>query len=177
MAGRIRNCLLLLIVCLSLCAASVDRLQPGDFMPGLSGQSLSGKPVTLPPGDAGFVLVFSFSHASAGDSRQWIEHSTAAGNPDVYQAIELQSAPRLVRGMAVAGIKSATPASQRDHTILLYKDEATWKARLGVTSDKYAYVLCIDKAGRIRWEGSGPFSESSFAGLKQSIAAMTATAR
>jgi hypothetical protein len=177
MVTTLRNYLLPLAISISLFAAPVDRLQTGDALPGLSGQTLSGNALTLPSAGAAFVLVFSFSHASAGDSRQWIDHSTAAGASGAYQAIELQSAPRLVRGMAVAGIKSATPASQRDHTILLYKDEAVWKARLGVTSDKYAYVLCVDKAGRIRWEGSGPFSESSFAGLKQSIADMTSAAR
>ncbi len=177
MAINLRNYLLPLAVSLSLLAAPVDRLQTGDSLPNLSGQTLSGNALTLPSAGAAFVLVFSFSHASAGDSRQWIDHSTAAGAPGVYQVVELQSAPRFVRGMAVAGIKSATPASQRDHTIVLYKDEAIWKARLGVTSDKYAYVLCVDKTGRIRWEGSGPFSESSFAGLKQSIADTAAAAR
>jgi hypothetical protein len=174
MKTRIPKYLLQLGLCLSLLAAPVDRLQPGELLPSLSGQTLSGKTVTVAPGNAGVVLVFSFSHASAGDSRQWIDRSTASGLTDIYQAIELESAPRLVRGMAVAGIKSGTPASQRDRTILLYKDEATWKARLGVTADKYAYVLCIDRSGRIRWEGEGPFNKNSFAALKQAAADMAA---
>jgi hypothetical protein len=118
------------------------------------------------------VVVFSFTHASAGDSRLWIDHVTQdaqGARIEVFQVIELESAPRLVRGMATAGIRSATPRPQWEHTILLYKQEADWKSRLGVSADKDAYIVLADGNGHVRWIGSGPFTNESYAPLKEAI--------
>src|SRR5215831_18882347 len=98
---------------LALLLVAADRLHPGDLLPDLTGQTLSGQPITLSSATrSAHVVVFSFTHASAGDSRLWIDHVTQDAQDartEVFQVIELESAPRLVRGMASAGIRSATP--------------------------------------------------------------------
>ena len=145
---------------------AADRLHPGDLLPDLTGQTLSGKPITISGtgNTPARVVIFSFTHPSAGDSRLWIDRVTTdapAGKVEVYQAIELESAPRLVRGMAASGIRSATPAPQWEHTVLLYKQEAEWKTRLGVADDKYAYIVLTGEADVFAGWDQGPSARVS----------------
>jgi hypothetical protein len=43
----------------------------------------------------------------------------------------------------VSGIKSGIPQTLWERTLLLYKDEALWKTRLSMSSDKHAYVILL----------------------------------
>ena len=124
----------------------------------------------LPSADAGSnrVLLFSFSKAAGADSRLWSEHlAKEAGSVLSFRVIMLESVPRLVRGMAVSGIKSGVPAADRNRTILIYKDEDSWKKRLSVTEDKHASIVLIDSHGRIGWMSSGPFSDAAYEQLRK----------
>ena len=86
-----------------------------------------------------------------------------------YRIVVLDSVPKLFRGMAVSGIKSGIPQAQWDATMLLYKDGAQWKERLGVTGDGYSYAVLLDGAGRVQWIGAGPFSESKLLQMKEAL--------
>jgi hypothetical protein len=170
--------LLSLAFSIVLMAAAAAPLHPGDALPALHGETLSGKPVELPAVGAGRtrVLVFSFTKAAGADSRLWNDRLAKDLGPTgpviAFRVIELQSVPRLFRQMAVSGIKGGMPQALWDQTILSYKDEAFWKDRLGVTEDRHSHVVLLDAEGHIRWMGSGPYSES---GYQQLSAALRAT--
>jgi hypothetical protein len=168
------RCLVSLLSILAI-AGSAAPLQIGELLAMLKGETLSGEQVELPAADAGRkrVLVFSFSKAAGDDSRVWSQHlakETGTDDPvHTFRVIMLESVPRLVRGMAVAGIRSGVPAADRNRTILVYKDEDSWKKRLAVTNDKYAYVILVDGKGRVGWIGSGPFTELSYSHLREAL--------
>jgi hypothetical protein len=162
---------MILRLCLLSSISWLMAAQPlGEPLPALTGETLSSKQVELPAAESGRdrVLIFSFSKAAGADSRLWSEH-LAKEIVVTFRVIVLESVPRLVRGMAVSGIRSGIPAAQRDHTLLVYKDEASWKKRLGVTNDKYSYVVLLDGTGRIRWIGAGPFTDATYAQLTQTF--------
>ncbi len=71
--------------------------------------------------------------------------------------------------MAVAGIKSGVPQAQWERTVLSYKEEGPWKTRLGVSSDKHAYAVLLDGAGKVCWMSTGPFTDSEYGQLKTAI--------
>jgi hypothetical protein len=156
-------------------AATAVPLQLGEVLPMVTGETLSGKQLELPAAHAesNRVLVFSFSKAASADSRLWSEHLNKEPGSDgpviSFRVIMLESVPRLVRGMAVAGIKSGVPADERDTTTLVYKDEDSWKKRLSVTDDKHAYVVLIDGKGRVGWMSSGPFTDGGYAELRKAL--------
>lgn len=144
-------------------------------MPDLQGKSAAGLQLGLPAAGAGMprVLIFSFAHAASADSRAWSDRlakDSSTENPiSDYRVIMLEKVPKLVRGMAVAGIKSGLPKSQLERTMLVYHDEALWRDRLSVTADSHCYLVVIDGAGRVQWLGTGPFSDSGYAQLREAL--------
>jgi len=174
--------LLLIQLSILTMALAADQLRPGDMLPTLSGKTLSGKQAELPAADkdSNRAVVFSFSKAAGADSRLWnerLEKENGSGSPVVsYTVIMLEAVPRLIRGMAVSGIKGGMPQARWDRTILSYKDEDSWKKRLGVSADKYSYVVLLDGGGRICWLGSGPFTDSGYAGLKDALSRLRQSA-
>jgi hypothetical protein len=142
--------------------AGVTPLKTGDVFPKFSGQTISGRAVTLPEAGKQWVAIFGFSRAAGDDAGRGREHVDKLG---CYEIVMLESVPRLLRGMVASGIKSGMPPDVRDRTILYYKEEAVWKQRLAVSDDKRAYVVLVDGSGRVLWTNSGPFSEAEFAKL------------
>ena len=164
----------LLLAAVALVAAT---LRTGEALPAIHGETLSGKPVDVPDAAAGGpqILIFSFARAASTDSRAWSDR-LAKDLPRIgaFRVLELESVPRLVRGMARSGMKSGMPKPLWDRTVLIYKDEALWKARLGVTADTHSYVLLLDAAGRVLWRSSGPFSDTEYHQLKTAVQAVSA---
>lgn len=156
-------------------AATVDPLKVGEVLPEVQGNSAAGPQLELPAAGAGMprVLIFSFARAASADSRAWSDHlakDSSTENPaSDYRVIMLEKVPKLVRGMAVAGIKSGLPKSQLERTMLVYHDEAPWRERLSVTIDSHCYLVVIDGSGRVQWLGTGPFSDSTYAQLKEAL--------
>ena len=156
-------------------AATAAPLHPGDALPALHGQTLSGTPVELPSAGAGTsrVLVFSFAKAASADSRLWNDRLAKDLGPTspvaAFRVIELESVPRLIRRMAVSGIKGGMPPALWEKTILTYTDEAFWKDRLAVTTDKHSYVVVLDAEGRVRWMSAVPYSESAYGQLSAAL--------
>jgi hypothetical protein len=156
-------------------AVAAGRLPVGDALPSLGGETLSGKQVELPGASAGTVpvLVFSFTKAAGSDSRLWNQRLAKDFGSNsavaIYRVAFLESAPKLFRGMAVSGMKSGVPEAQWERTLVVLKDEDAWKQRLGVSSNKHAYVVVLDGQGRVRWMSAGPFSESEYGQLKSEL--------
>jgi hypothetical protein len=146
-------------------------LKIGDLLPKVAGQTLTKAQLELPSATSGklAVVMFSFSRAAGNDARAWGEHLLNDFSHAIlpYHVIELEGAPRLMRGVAVSGIKGTMPPDVQKQAVVLYKDEDLWKKRLAVTDDKRSYVIVLGPDGRIRWASSGPFSDSEYQALKK----------
>ncbi len=77
-----------------------------------------------------------------------------------YSIAVLEDAPRLVRGMAVHGMKGGAPEDQRDHFIVVYHNEKELKQAAGFDAPNDAYVPLLDKDGAIRWSFHGPVTDA-----------------
>lgn len=146
-----------------------------DALPDVIGQSLSGGPAHLSTVVSGkiAVVVFSFSKAGGKDTQLWDKSllRDLGSNPSVTLStvIMLESAPRLLRGVIVSGIKNSIPPSLHSRTIVSYENEQLWKERLGVANDSHAYVLLLGQDGSIRWMNSGAFSDTQYKELTTKI--------
>jgi hypothetical protein len=158
-------------------------LQVGDAFPPLTGQTLSGATAEIPQAGTSSVrvLVFSFSESGGRDARLWSERLNEDFGPltEVSRSsvIVLESVPKLFRGMVVSNIKSNVPKPLWEKTIVVFKDEALWKSRLDFSTDTHCYVVLLDKAGRVAWIRSGPFSEKVYAGLKWEVMRLIRTGK
>jgi hypothetical protein len=150
-------------------------LQVGFILPVFSGRTVSDRPLTLPgsSSEKPTVLVFSFSRTAGKDARLWNEHLAKdfLHNVSAYGVIQLESAPKVFRRLAISGIKSSMPLAVQDRTIVLYRDEQLWKQRLAVKDESRAYLVLLDPSGTIRWINSGAFSDARYGVLKTKLAA------
>jgi ATP10 protein len=150
-------------------------LKPGDILPPLAGQALTGKwlDIALVFGDNPAVVVFSFSRAGGRDAQLWTQR-LLKDDPHlaIYIVIFLESVPGLFRVMAVSGIKDGIPPALQDRTILLYRDEDLWRQRLQVANERHACVMLLGPIGRVRWMTSGPFADALYLEFSKSVRAL-----
>jgi hypothetical protein len=153
--------------------SNASSIGPGQMLPQFSGQSLTGKSLELPTAAGGkpAVVIFSFSRAAGNDARSWNEHLSRDFPQAVpsYTIIELESVPRLIRGMVVSSIKGSMALTLQERTLVLYHDETVWKERLAVSDDSRSYVVLLNPDGRVQWRSDGPFTEPSYARLKDQL--------
>lgn len=140
-----------------------------DF-PSIEGQNLVGKKIAFPQVAQGHptVVVIGFTHASQAQTKTWSARLT----PEVatYSLAVLEDVPRLVRGMAVAGIKGGVPQEQRERFLLVFRSEKELKEAVGYYNPNDAYLVLLDTDGAIRWRFHGEFNDNSLADLKSHLA-------
>jgi hypothetical protein len=73
----------------------------------------------------------------------------------------LEDAPRLVRGMAVHGIKSGTAKDDYDRFVVVVKGEKELKEAAGFEKPDDAYLIVVDGKGSIRWRYHGPVTDAA----------------
>ena len=146
-----------------------------EEMPHIGGQTLANKQIDFPSACAVSVciIVIGFSHGSQSQVKAWTVRANTEFQSNstiaVYSMAVLEDAPRLVRGMAVHGIKSGIPGGQRDHFAIIYRGEAELKRIAGFQKADAAYLLLLDRKGGINWTTSGPVTDSLFADLKKHV--------
>ncbi|MBV8115087.1 MAG: hypothetical protein JO300_10120 [Silvibacterium sp.] len=170
-----RSILLALLFGLFYSTAAIAQtpLHTGDSLPEISGQTLSGKQLTLPADAAGKLAVVSFTFSKTGgkDSSAWSQRIEkdfpAMGHP--YTLMMIEAAPKFVRGIIISSSKKGMPEQAQDRCIAMEKDEDAWKKRIGFTDDNKAYVFLLAPDGHILWKSSAAFSDAEYANLKKEI--------
>lgn len=148
----------------------------GDAMPEVKAETLAGdKSVSLLAKSKGTVAVvlFSFSKEASVQVKAWGSRAAADfGKDKLWQVAVLDGAPRIVRGLILRGMRSDMPKELQAQTLLVYSDGEVWKKRLRFTSDKHAYVVVVDAAGKVKWMHHGVFEERKYEELKATMAAV-----
>ena len=141
-----------------------------EQFPAIEGDNLLGQKVNLPEAAKGHptVLIIGFTHASQNQTKPWTARLTPEFN--AYSIAVLEDAPRLVRGMAIHGIKGSVPENERDHFIIVLHGERELKEAAGFDTPDDAYLLLLDSDGTVRWRYHGPFSDSALNDVKTHLA-------
>ena len=117
------------------------------------------------------VVIFSFSKDAAAQVKAYGERAgKELGLDRLWQVPVLDGAPRLVRGLILRGMRGDMPRELYAQTLVLYQDGDLWKKRLRVTSDKHAYLVLLDKEGKIAWMHHGLFEEKKYEELRAAMA-------
>ena len=144
-----------------------------EQFPQMEGENLLGKKVTLPDATNGHaaVIVIGFTHGSQNQTKAWT--ASVQQELPVYSIAVLEDAPRLVRGMAVRGMKGGVPEDKRDRFIVVYSNEKELKQAAGFDRPDEAYVLLLDKDGAIHWRFHGPVTDAALQELESQAAAIS----
>jgi hypothetical protein len=163
-----RTAILGFLFALAVCAA--------DRFPHIDAEALSGRNVTLPDEVAGSpaLIVIGFTHGSNEQVKAWTERAgKEIPAKSVYTLVELESAPRMVRGMIHSSIKGSTPKEIQDRFVLDYHGERELKAAAGYQAGNDAYLVLIDAQGQVVWRVHGQPTDRIAAELKKLFAQYT----
>lgn len=148
-----------------LFSIAAARIVTGDPMPVLKGSDLAGKAVTLPDAVKGKValLAFGFTYDSRHPVEAWVKEFRKAYSDEskvtFFEIPMIGGMGRLGKWFIDAGMRKGTPKADHDHVMTIYGGTGPWKERLGVADENAAYLLLLDREGRVAWAYGGPYSE------------------
>ena len=161
---------------LSLLFLVTPLLSLAQSIPAVKAKALDNSEITLPIPSSQQVLILmvGFSHKSGDLCKVWARKISADYHADAHIAYftvpVLQSAPSLVRPMIVHGMRKDVPAQELAHFVPLYSNESDWKKVVNFSAPDDAYLIVATPDGHPVWQAHGPFSDSTYADLKKSVA-------
>ena len=154
-------------------AISVNPIKPGDPLPEIKGELLSGHSAILPGAAKGKIalLALGFTHASQHSvepwtKRYWSDFGKTAG-VTCYTVPMIGSGGRFAKVFIEGGMKRDVPQPLQDHFMLVFGDTAPWKARVSLKGENDAYLILIDSGGIIRLTYSGSLDEAHYRELAE----------
>ncbi len=159
-------------------ALSVAATLAAQDLPKIEGDSLAGHHVVLPAAVSGkaAVLVLGFSKASKTPTSAWGKRieTDFASTPDfvLYQLPVLEEVPGFIRGMVISNIKKDVPENRREYFIPVLRGESDLKKLVGYKEPDDAYLILLNRSGKIAYQIHGMLSEPAYADFHQHIVAL-----
>ena len=144
-------------------------------MPKVEGESLAGHHIVLPDAASGkvAVLIFGFTKASKTPTAAWAKKiSTDFASQSafsLYQLPVLEDVPRLVRGMVISSIRKGVPNQTRDRFVPILNGEAELKKLVSYKEQDDAYLIVLNRDGKIAAQMHGPVTDAAYAPLKMKL--------
>ena len=161
-----------------MASALISTLQPGEPLPPLNGEFLTGRQAQLPDASSGRValLALGFTYNSRFPVEAWIGcfREDFGSNPHVtfYEIPMIGGMARLGKWFIDSGMRKGTPRSDQENVITIYGGTDAWKQRVGYQSPDAAYLVLIDKHGVVRWRHSGAFDEDAYKDLQSQVSGL-----
>jgi len=161
-----------------MATAMISILSPGQPMPVLKGEFLTGRPAVLPDAASGRValLALGFTYESRFAVEGWVGRfrKDFGDKPGVtfYEVPMIGGLARLGKWFIDKGMRKGTPPNDYAHVITVYGGTDPWKQRLGFRLPDAAYLILLDQRGVVRWLHAGPFDEAAYVTLCRQIPAL-----
>jgi predicted transcriptional regulator len=68
------------------------------------------------------------------------------------------------------------PEPEQPHFMPTFSDEVEWKKIVRYANGDDAYVLVVDREGKVRWQTSGKVTDAGFNALKEQVEAVRKSA-
>jgi hypothetical protein len=139
---------------------SVSFAAAAQQLPRLQEENLAGQQVVLPDAASGkiAVLIFGFSHASQTPTEAWAKRIGSdfgkSSGFQLYQLPVLEEAPRFIRGMIASGIMHS---------------EAELKKLVGYKEADDAYLVVLDRSGKVAFQTHGATPDANYAQLRSKL--------
>ncbi len=166
---------------LALHSSQPAGLRIGDPLPALRGEFLSGRPAALPHDAAGRIalLLLGFTYESRFAVEAWAErfrHQFQA-DPRVtfYEIPLIGGLSRLGKWFVDSGMRRGTPKQDYEHVITVYRYTEEWKPRVGFDNPNAAYLILLDRDGRIAWRHAGVWDEQASTALAAKVTELVGT--
>jgi len=153
-------------------ALAITMLQP---LPVLKGKYLTGRDATLPADSKGKIalLAFGFSYDSRHAVEAWSNRFRKDFGKDsrvtFYEIPVIGGAAQLGKWFIDSGMRRGTPKADYEHVITVYRDTDDWKQRVSFGDSDAAYLILLDRNGRVAWQHQGAFDAPSFQSLSARV--------
>ena len=160
---------LLFMILATACIAA--EIPPGERLPTLKGEFLTGREAVLPEAASGRValLALGFTYDSRFAVEAWVKKFRAdySENPHVmfYEIPMIGGMAQLGKWFIDSGMRRGTPKADHEQVITVYGGTAPWKERLGFKAPGAAYLILLDKNGVVHWRHNGAFDEAAYKAL------------
>jgi hypothetical protein len=178
--GRVGRTIAALILATALtpAAAGVSEVLPiaiGDTLPALRGELLSGRKIALPDRSLNSLalLMLGFTYDSRHDVEAWADRFRRDFASDTavtyFEVPVIGGVGRLARPFIDRGMRRGTPREFHDHVITQYRNAGAWKRRVGYSEPDVAYLLLLDRDGRLVFRTQGPLVEDRYRALAEQV--------
>lgn len=158
-----------------MASAVIPMLSPGQPMPSLRGEYLTGRQATLPDAARGRValVALGFTYESRFPVEAWVGRfrKDFGDKPQVtfYEVPMIGGMARLGKWFIDSGMRKGTPKADHENVITVYGGTDPWKQRLGFQAEDAAYLILLDQQGIVRWRYAGMFDEDAYAALSRQV--------
>lgn len=163
---------------LLLAAVAIPLLTPGERLPVLQGEFLTGRTAVLPEAANGRIalLAMGFSYESRFAVEAWVGRfrNQFDGQPQVtfYEIPLIGGMGRMGKWFIDGGMRRGTPRAEHEHVITVYGGTEPWKQRTGYRSPGAAGLILLDQRGIVNWRYTGMFSEEAYGALARQTAGL-----
>lgn len=165
---------LLVILLLTACSSAVPRRDPtGQRFPTVCGESLDGKPVTLPDIGAGapMLLLIGYEQNTQFDLDRWIIGITQMELK--VRTFEVPTIPGLIPGMVSGlidgGMRSGIPSEDWPSVVTLYSDASKVAAFTGTDNGLPGRIVLLNKDGVVMFFHDRGYSMGSLQKLRAAL--------
>lgn len=161
-------------------AAEPRALAPGDRLPALRGELLSGPRFVMPDSAAGktVLLMLGFSYESRHDVEKWAERFRREHGGDrrveFLEVPVIGTAGRLGRPFIDRGMRRGLPREMHARVLMVYRDAGRWKHLAGHAEPDVGYLLLVGPDGRLLWRGQGPYTDVAWSALAAQLTRLPA---
>jgi len=156
-------------------AAPIAELAVGDQLPPLQGEFLSGRTAVLPKAASGRValLMFGFAYDSRFQVEAWAKRfrQDFGTTPGVtfFEIPMIGGMARMGKWFIDSGMRRGTPKTDYENVITVYGGAGNWKQRVGFKDPTAAYLMLIDRHGRVAWRSAGNLDEQRYSALSSEV--------
>lgn len=158
-----------------LLSVSLLAIEPGEPLPQLQGEFLTGRDAVLPAAAAGktALLAIGFTYQSRFAVEAWTKQFRAEFGKDprvtFFEIPVIGGFGRLGKWFINSGMRRGTPKADHENVITVYGGAGEWKQRLDYKEPDDAYLLLLDKAGSVAWKHTGPFDAAKYSELAAKV--------
>jgi len=158
-----------------LAAQPASELENGERLPELRGEFLTGREVVLPQAAEGRValLLLGFTYQSRFAVEAWAEKFRAQFGSDsrftFYEVPMIGGMARLAKWFIDSGMRRGTPEKDSEHVVTVYRRTDSWKQRVRFVNPDAAYLILLDRTGKVVWRHRGASEDGAFQTLCRKI--------
>jgi hypothetical protein len=152
-------------------AQVASEIKIGERLTELRGKFLTRREVVLPQAAEGRVtlLLLGFTYQSRFAVEAWAGRFRAQYQADsrvaFYEVPIIGGMAKLAKWFIDSGMRRGTPPEDYEHVVTVYRGADSWKRRVGFAEPDAAYLILLDRTGKVAWRHQGTFDDRAFQGL------------